>query len=338
MKPSLEKNRPSTLLWVIPWIHLFGALLAFVLISLFTTIHSELGKQISTGESPFFSWARTNMPVLLLVGLAYLLMAQWVQRLELRLHDRPYPRGMKALVWSEAVAIGILVLGFLHWWEGALPWGHVLLQLSILLQTLATLGRSGSTNFYLSSDQLSRPEKGSFLFLLLLFLLAAAPAFLDPSWNTMRDYVYLDTSFEILLSRILPPLFSGVTGLWFGIGTLAILAGFRALRMRGYGQKGLGGILFFLPFFFISGLYAAIWLKSLIHAIHWELDKLQLMPAMVPLFILLCGGGGALFSAAFQRISSHVPRARERSQIGIVALSMGAVLLFPISWILPRRE
>jgi glucan phosphoethanolaminetransferase (alkaline phosphatase superfamily) len=313
-------------------------LLAFVLISLFTTIHSELGKQISTGESPFFSWARTNMPVLLLVGLAYLLMAQWVQRLELRLHDRPYPRGMKALVWSEAVAIGILVLGFLHWWEGALPWGHVLLQLSILLQTLATLGRSGSTNFYLSSDQLSRPEKGSFLFLLLLFLLAAAPAFLDPSWNTMRDYVYLDTSFEILLSRILPPLFSGVTGLWFGIGTLAILAGFRALRMRGYGQKGLGGILFFLPFFFISGLYAAIWLKSLIHAIHWELDKLQLMPAMVPLFILLCGGGGALFSAAFQRISSHVPRARERSQIGIVALSMGAVLLFPISWILTRRE
>jgi glucan phosphoethanolaminetransferase (alkaline phosphatase superfamily) len=277
------------------------------------------------------------MPLFLLIALAYLLVVQWVQHVERRRNDGAYPRGMKALIWSETVALGFLALGFLQWWGGALPWGHILLQVSILLQTLVTLWRSSRMDPCPSVDRLSRTENSALLFLLFLFLLAALPAFLDPSWNRMRDYVPLDSRFEILLSQILPPLFSGVTGLWFGIGTLVILAGLRAIDTRGTRLSALEGVVFFLPFLSIAGLYAAIWLESLIHAIEWELSKLHLTTAMVPLFILLCGGGGALFSAAFQRIASHGPMARGRSRIGIVALSMGTVLVFPVTWILTRR-
>ena len=334
---SFTKSHSSRLLLITPWLHLSGAFLTFVLISLFTAIHSELGKEISTGESPFFSWIGAYMPLFLLIALAYLLVVQWVQYLGLRRNGGSYPRGMKALIWSETVALGTLAIGLPQRWGGALLLGHILLQVSVLLQTLVTLWRSNRMDPSPSVDKLSRTDKNSFLFLLFLFLLAALPASLDPSWNRMRDYVHLDSSFEILLSQILPPLFSGVTGLWFGIGIMALLAGLRAITIRCNGRFALEGIFFFLPFLSISGLYAAIWLGSLIHAIEWELSKLHLMTAMVPLFILLCGGGGALFSAAFQRIASHGPRAHGRSQIGIVALSMGAVLVFPVTWILTRR-
>ncbi len=277
------------------------------------------------------------MPVFLLIGLAYLLAVHLVQRLEVRLNDQSHFVGIKVLMWSEAVAVGILAMAFLHWWEDALPWGHMLLQISILLQVLVTFWRSGRMELYTSCDNLSRPERSTFLFFFFLFVLAALPAYLDPSWNRMQDYVQLESGFEILLGRILPPVFSGIIGLWFGIGALIILAGFRALWVGGYRGSFFGGIFFFLPFLSISGLYAAIWLETLIHAIDWELSTTHLKSTVLPLFMLLCGGGGLLTALVFQRVATHIPQAKWSSQIGIVALSMGGVLLFPLTWILTRK-
>ncbi len=89
-------------------------------------------------------------------------------------------------------------------------------------------------------------------------------------------------------------------------------------------------MFFIFPFLSISGLYAVIWLESLVLATDWEIRALDLKPAIVPLFILLCGSGGLLFSVAFQRIVSCGHQTERMSQIGAVALAMGSVLVcFP---------
>ncbi len=327
----------SRFLSILPWLNLFGAVLGFVLISLFAAIHSDLAKEISTGESPAFSWARTSMPVFLLIGLAFFSAVFWVQRLELRRDGLPYRRATTIMMWAETVAVAVLATGFLRWWAGGVFWGHVLFQVSILAQALLTLWRSKRTELHHAIAQLSLPERQPFLFLFFLFFLGGMTAYFDPSWNRMEGYIHLDTGSEILLSRVLPPVLSGITALWFGIGTLAILTGFRVLTARGIRQHGDGSVFFFLPFFSISGLYSVIWLESLIYATEWELKGLHLKAAIIPLFILLCGGGGLLLSAAFQRIASHGPQGERRSQIGMITLSMGAVPLFPLTWILTRE-
>lgn len=331
-----RKASPPGLLCVTPWLQLFGALLAFVLISLLTAIQSELGNEISSGESPRLEWMRRNMTELLWLGLAYLLLASGLQHLGIRLTRQDYPQGMTALMGVELVGVGMLAMAFLHWWDGLLPWGHALLQASILLQVLVTLWRSSASGLSEAIHILDLRDRSHVRFLSFLFLLAAVPAYLDPSWQRMQDHVQLDSGFEIILSRILPPVLSGVTGLWFGIGTLIILASCRVSWLRPGGQSRLRGVGSFLPFVSISGLYAAIGLASLVYAIEWELRVLHLKSAMLPLFILLCGGGGALSYVAFRRLAPHVPQASGKSLIGIVALSMGAVLLFPITWLLTR--
>ena len=74
-KTSVSPLRPSLkLLSFSPWLKLLGSVLAFVTISLYSAIHSELGNQISTGESFLFSWVRTYMAWLLCFGLAYLVL------------------------------------------------------------------------------------------------------------------------------------------------------------------------------------------------------------------------------------------------------------------------
>lgn len=327
---------PSWLLCITPWLQLFGALLAFVLISLFTAIQSELGKHVSTGESPAFAWARTYMTELLWFGLAYLLVTSALQHLGTRLAYQHSPPCLKALMGVEMVAVGILAMAFVNRWDGVLPWGHALLQLCILLQVFVALWRSSAAESNASIRILDLSERSHFLFLSFLFLLAAVPAYLDPSWQRMQGHVQLDSRFEIVLSRVLSAVFSGVTGLWFGMGTLVILAGFRVFWMRLDGRSPLRGGVSFLPFLSISGLCAAVGLGSLWYAIDWELSGLHLMGAMLPLFILLCGGGGALSYVAFRRLAVHASRAREKSLIGIVALCLGAVLVFPITWLLTR--
>jgi hypothetical protein len=317
-------------------LQLFGALLAFVLISVFTAIQKGLASHISPGESPSFALIRTHITDLIWFGLAYLALVTGLQCLWIRQTQRDSTRGMVALLATELIAIGILAATLLHWWDGLL-WGHALLQASILLQLFGTLLRSRASGAYASLHLLDLRGKGHCLFLASLFFFAAVPASLDPSWHRMPDFVQLDSRLEIILSRMLPPVLSGITGLWIGVGTLVLLSGLRVLWIRIDGRERLKQLISFLPFFAISGLYAAICLVSLAYGIEWELSALRLRSAMFPLLIFLCGGGGALTYVAFQRLAHHAPRKDEQSLIGMTALSMGAVLVFPIAWLLARR-
>ncbi|MFQ5542153.1 MAG: sulfatase-like hydrolase/transferase, partial [Candidatus Binatia bacterium] len=327
----------SGLFRITPWLQLFVALLAFVVISLFTAIQSDLANYISPGESPPFHWIRTHMTELLWFGLAFLLLASGLQYLGIRRARRDYPHGMMALAGVELVAVGMVAMAFLRQWDDLLLWGHALLQASILLQVLVMLRRLSPSETNESIHILELRDTSDASFLSSLFFFAAVPAFLDPSWQRMQEYVQLDSSFEVTLSHILPAVLSGTTGLWFGIGTLVILAGLRCFWVRLDDQTRLRRYVPFLPFLFISGLYVAICLTSLAYAIQWELTALRLKSAMLPLFILLCGSGGALSYVAFQRIVPHAPRAAGQSLIGMMALSMGAVLVLPITWLLTRQ-
>ncbi len=88
-----------------PWFKLLGAALAFVLLSLYSAIHSELGNQISTGESPGFSWVRTYTDWLLLLGLAYLILASALQHLWFQANGKPYRGAMRFLAGLELVSV-----------------------------------------------------------------------------------------------------------------------------------------------------------------------------------------------------------------------------------------
>jgi hypothetical protein len=204
------------------------------------------------------------------------------------------------------------------------------------LQILLTLQFSHAWESGVFFEILDSNEKSPFLFLSFLFLIAAVPTYLDPSWQRLHDYVRLDSGFEYLLCRLLPPLFSGITAVWFGVGILIILMGFRILRRRLPKHTDLGGAISFLPFLIISALYAAICLGLLVKAIDWEINKLGLKGVILPLFIVLTGGSTALSYAAFLRLSPHISQAGENNLIEIVAFSFGAALLLPLTWMLTR--
>ena len=46
---------------ILPWLHFIGAILVFVLLSVFAVTHSELGNEISAGESAGFAWISSNI-------------------------------------------------------------------------------------------------------------------------------------------------------------------------------------------------------------------------------------------------------------------------------------
>ncbi|MFQ5960341.1 MAG: sulfatase [Candidatus Methylomirabilales bacterium] len=326
----------SRLLYISSWLQLFGALLAFVLISFFTATQSELANYISPGESPFFQWIRGHITELLWSGLAYLVLTAGLQYLAIRFSRDDSLRGMMALVGAELVAVGLLAYALLSQRNGLLAWGHTLLQASILLQVTVTLRRFMPVALDESIQLLDLGDRSRVLFLSLLFVLAAVPAALDPSWHRMQEYVQLDSNFEIALSHVLPAVLSGVTGLWFGIGALVILDGLGVLWGRLDGHERRRQWFACVPFLFISGFYAAILLASLAYGIEWELSSLQLRSTLLPLFIFLCGGGGVLSYVAFRRLAPHALRAGPQSLVGMMALSMGAVLVFPITWLLTR--
>jgi glucan phosphoethanolaminetransferase (alkaline phosphatase superfamily) len=319
------------------WLQLFRALLAFVLISFFTATQSELANYISPGESPFFQWIRVHITELLWFGLAYLVLTAGLQYRAIRFSRDASLRGMTPLVAAELVAVGLLAYALLYQRDGLFAWGHTLLQASILLQVYMIVWRSTPAAPDESTRLLDLRDGSRVLFLSFLFFFAALPAALDPSWHRMQVYIQLDSNFEIALSHVLPAVLSGVTGLWFGIGVLVILDGLRALWTRLDGHARRRPWFALVPFPFISGFYAAIVLASLAYGIEWELSSLQLRSALLPLFIFLCGGGGAVSYVAFRRLAPHALRAGPQSFIGMMALSMGAVLVFPITWLLTRQ-
>ncbi|MFQ5961512.1 MAG: sulfatase, partial [Candidatus Methylomirabilales bacterium] len=292
---------------------------------------------ISPGESPFFQWIRTHITAFLWLGLAYLVLTSMLQYVSIRGTREDFSHALTALVGIEFCAVGMLAYAFQYGSDAFVGWGHTLLQTSLLLQVYVILWRFRPSTPHPSAHIDKFRDNDGAVFLSSLFFFAALPVFVDPSWQRLQQYTQLDSSLEVILSQLFPAVLSGVTGVWFGIGILVLLAGVTFLSRRLAIYPRLRRCLPFLPFLSIAGLYAAVFLTSLAYAIAWELRALRLDTAIVPLFILLAGGGGAIGYSAFQRIAPHTPRNSEYSLIGMIALSVGAALVFPITWLVTRR-
>ncbi len=319
---------------IMPWLHFFGAILVFVLISLFTAIHSELGNEISAGESAAFAWSSANIIKLLWMGLAYLACVFWLHYRQNRLTTPRFSRIIKILIWIEFLSIATITIVLFYAWYVFLPLVHTVLLISILLQGVFALNHNNLHGLKSCIEFLQKPERNIGLFLIFLFFFGAALVFVDPTWNRVLGRVLLDSDFEYFLGYVLPLIFSGLTSLWFGIGMGAILIGSRALRSKLFLKPKFNGISLFATFFFLVTFCASILLGTLYNAIQWELSKLHLKSAILQLIILIGFCGGALLWAIFYRIICRIPRSQNMSVIGIVSLTFGAALFFPITWLI----
>ena len=314
----------------LPWLHFSGAVLAFVLIALFTAVHSELGLAISPGESPTFDWIGSHMAILLGCGLVYLVLTFLLQHRGIRSAAIPNARGIRILAGIEFLCIFILAAGFYYPWDAMIGFPHIVLLISILLQGMVTLRHDGVFNPATVFQLLQRNESRTGLFVFLLFVTGAILAYFDPSWDRMQAYIHLDTDFDYLLGRMFPPLLAGIVAVWLGIFTLLMLAGSRTIQTKLEKRSLSWKIGFYQPFFLLSGCYTALLIGTLVHAIYWEINKLNLNSAMLALFILTLAGGGILISRACLRIAALVSDVSSRSPAALVALSPGAIFLLPI--------
>ncbi|MCK5203526.1 MAG: hypothetical protein KAR15_06630, partial [Desulfobacterales bacterium] len=110
---ALLKKLSKTL----PWLHFTGACLVFLLFYIFTAIHSQLGHEISAGESPGFAWLGKHISVFMALAMGYLIFVGWLQHLWTRSHIGNYVRTLKIAALIQFLSIGILALAVYNGWN-----------------------------------------------------------------------------------------------------------------------------------------------------------------------------------------------------------------------------
>jgi glucan phosphoethanolaminetransferase (alkaline phosphatase superfamily) len=329
---ALLKKLSKTL----PWLHFTGACLIFVLLYLFTAIHSQLGQEISAGESPGFAWLGIHIFGFMGLAGAYLILVGGLQHAWVRLNHNQYAGALKIPVRIQFLCVGLLAPAVFNDWRNLIPALTFLLLASILMQGYAVLWYQQFNN---RDDpcRLRQRESHPLLFLVLLFFLNVVVAQLDPSWYRLKEYMYLNSSVEVVLRKLIPAVFAGTTGLWFGIVTLAIIALTAFLQTKLDQKASLKGLSFFLPFFLLSGFYTVITLSALTYAIEWQVNTLGLRPAVFSMAFVLSAVSGALLSITYSRILDYLPRDRKLSPAGLICVSFGVLFICPLFWLVTSK-
>ena len=319
---------------ILPWLHFLGAVAVMALQGFYSAVHSELGYEISAGESPGFAWIRANINICMGFGLVYLIAVCRLQIRQLQHLSAGYARLLKALVGLEMLCIAVTVLSMYFHRLGFLPLIQAGLLLTILIQGLLTFWDFELLEFDWKSEMFQRPERSAGRFLFMLFLSGAALALLDPSAQRMANHISLDSEFEHRLMLIFPPILSGITSLWFGTGMLVILFFFTRFVPLVIKQQKSFRIIPSLLFISLVALIMAILCGSLLNAVSWEISKLNLKPVVLQLFLLSSIGGGVLLAAVFCRITVRMPQAKKAGLVGVVSFIFGAAIILPITWLL----
>ncbi len=330
---------PNLLTKFLPWLHFFGACLFFVLIYFFAAFHSQLGQEISAGESPGFALVGQHLFALLGLAAGYLLTIAGCQYLWLRARTIPHAAAFKVAAAVQFIGMGILAWTIVSGWVHFTSVIAILVLASILVQGYMVLWsqRANKKNI---PYRLRQTESHVWLFLVLLFIVNVIVAQLDPSWHRLKEFLQLNASIEtieIFLQKLIPAFFAGVTGLWFGIATLAVISLSAYLQTRFEATSALKGVSFFLPFILLCGFYTAITLFALTVAIEWQVSKLGLKPAIYALAFLLSAVSGASVSTAYSRIIDFLPANQKRSLVGLVCVSMGVLVVYPLFWLMTAR-
>ena len=320
----------------LPWLHFIGAFPVFVVIYLFTAIHSQLGHEISAGESPGFAWFGQHIFIFMGLAVVYLIAVGGLQRNWMRSDQSYTATVLKTPVRIQFLTVGLLALAVFNEWSHIVSAIGFLLLASILMQGYAVLWYQKLKNGE-DTNRLRQRESHVFLFLVLLFVLNVIIAQLDPSGYRLNQYIHLNSRAEIILGKIIPAVFAGTTGLWFGIVTLAILALSAYFQAKLKQKAALRGLAHFLPFLLLSGFYTAITLSALTYAIEWQVNKLGLRTAVFALAFLLCTTGGAFLTNAYSRGLNYLPGHQKFSQVGLVCVSMGALFIYPLFWLVTSK-
>jgi hypothetical protein len=317
--------RPGALLWL----QIVEAVSTFLLVGVYTASQSPLGRYLSAGESPLFVWSRTHAAPLFWGGLGVVLgicaVRAWAAERR--------PVLIQALIGIEVAALGAMAFDSLRGADGILGAAHVGFQASLVLQIIGVAALApGAAE---ASARLLVPERRLAAFLSFSFVLAGAPALFDPGAHRIRAFTDLDSAVDIALSLALPPLLSGSTGVWLGVGVAGLFAAARAVARRA--DRGIPqAVALPLAFVSVAGLYATVFVASLTAAIPWEIGALGLDSLTFPLGLLLAGALGGLTHLIARRLIWLASVVSARSPIGMAALSAGAVLVLPLAWILTR--
>jgi hypothetical protein len=137
----------------LPWLHFSGACLIFVLLYLFTAIHSQLGQEISAGESPGFAWIGMHIFVFMGLAGAYLIFVGGLQHAWIRLNHHPYTGALKIPVGIQFLSVGLLALALFN------DWRNLISALTFLLLASIHTVISGAALFF----KCRRCPAGSFL-------------------------------------------------------------------------------------------------------------------------------------------------------------------------------
>ncbi|MGH7353622.1 MAG: sulfatase-like hydrolase/transferase [Candidatus Rokuibacteriota bacterium] len=309
--------------------HVLGAIAVFVAVGLDAASRSQLGRLLPAGESPGFVWLREHAVMFVGLALAWLFTLNLVRR----------PRASRAggvqvgLAAIEVAAIVAVAAAVVRPWSELLSVAHTVLQASILLQVLASGGADEPTALCF----LDLPARHHVAFLGAAFVFAAAPLLGDPGIRRLPAFVVLDSDVERALARALPALLSGITGLWAAVGLLALLAALRAVSARLSGVARLHPALDRLPFVLVCGAGAAAFVATLAPAIAWELHALDLAGLMAPLVLLVALVGGILTHTVSRRLARVAPPSTPPTAVGLLALSVASLPVFPVVWWLTRR-
>ncbi|MBT8331997.1 MAG: hypothetical protein KJP06_06670, partial [Deltaproteobacteria bacterium] len=329
---ALLNKLPKTL----PWLHIGGAFLVFVLVYLFAAVHSQLGQEISAGESPGFAFLAEHLFVFMSLALGYLIVVGVLQQSWIRCAAIAKATTLKLSACIQFICVAILALAMWKGWSHFASGAAFILLASILMQAYIVIWyqqvRSRET-----PQRLRYTESHALLFLALLFLINVIVTRLDPAWYRLKDYVQFNSGVEIALHKFMPAVFAGITGLWFGMLTLAILSlsGFWQNKLDA--KTSLKGFSFFLPFVLLCGFYTIIALAALMVAIEWQVETLGLRPAVIALAFLLTATGGALVSKTHLQISRYLPPGHQHSPVGRVCASMGVLFIYPLFWLVTAR-
>ncbi|MGD8659271.1 MAG: hypothetical protein PVH37_05030, partial [Desulfobacterales bacterium] len=323
---------------ILPWLYFLGAMLVVFLNAAFSAVHSPLGQAISTGESPGFAWLRTNITTCIGFGLVYVVVVCWFQLRRMRQTSFGDSRWVALMLCLQLFSVAAIALLLFFRQTGWLSLFYTVLLISSLVQGVIAMRRRGFADVDHQSMITYSSAGTASLFLMLLFIFGAVISLLDPSWHRMEDQILLDSKFESHLRYVFPAILSGITNLWLGIGMLIMIIGLSHLRYKLHEFKCFNISISFTIFFLLVAAYTAFLFLTLFYAISWQIHNLYLISTVWQLIIFLSVAGGALCSGVFYRIIPLSPQPRQTNLPGIVALTFGAALLFPLTWVLTLRQ
>ena len=345
MSFSSSDGEKTRIVRLLPWLCFLGALLVVFFNAAFAAVHSPLAHDISAGESPGFDWLRTNITACIGFGLAYLIVVCWVQLRQMRQPafkdnqpDIGDNRLLSFLVCLQILSVAAIALLLYFRQPDLLPFIFTFLLISFLFQGVTAFQRLGLAEFDHESLISQRPGMNGGLFLALLFIFGAAISLIDPSWHRMEDQIFLDSNFESHLRYFFPAVLSGITTAWLGIGMLIITVGLSILLHKLHEIKHFKYLISFFIFFSLVAAFSTFLFVTLFYAISWQIVNMHLTSTVWQLVIFISVSGGILFSGVYCRILSQIPQSRQASLTGIVALTFGAAMLLPLTWILTRRR